>query len=385
MPNRGINFLDSSKLRAEVKGRNSGEKISTVVLDRVRLEDGSFRTYIKCCCGYPGRDGVCDRAVLAAEEGGAAHVFELFPICRRSSSWRLQYPLDVEFEVPSIREASVGGATEVRAELGLAATGTLLPMVAIGRSAGRPKKEPNARQSKYSLLQKSSATRATVNNLGNLVYLPTDKCSACGQQGHDSRTCRGKGFIKSSVDRVVAAIYREREQDINAAAVEDAALNARLAARVYTDTDPVDHTQDTSDTMHENDAGKPADADSQVDVGGLEAAEDEEADPDGNDSDSEVIVGSDEDSEEAADDRCDYRAFYDTLGGSTMMRGGFSYKKNCRENRTKPVQCARCMKDHHTLCFKKADQWNDQDTRELRSLTKDQTLCWECYQDDEEI
>ena len=77
------------------------------------------------------------------------------------------------------------------------------------------------------------------------------------------------------------------------------------------------------------------------------------------------------------------RHFYEGLAGSEQLRVNFMYKRNCKDNRTKPVQCAVCMKDHHTLCFKRADQWNnDQDMAQMRKLHKGQTLCWECYDDD---
>lgn len=384
MPNRGIKFMDESMLWAEVKGRNSAEKSSMCVLERILLADGSYRTRIKCDCGYAGRDGFCDHAVHTSEMGGGCHVFELFPVCKRTESWKLQYPLNVEFGVPSIREASAGSAAEVRAELGLSAGGTLLPMVAIGRLKGRPKKQLNMRVSKYTLLQKSSAQRAKVNGLGNLIYVPTDKCSMCQQQGHDARTCRGKGFIKASVDRAVAAIYRQREQDVVEAGYA-AAADARLSARMYQNTDPVDHTQDP-DVDHSDDEPSAGTNDGDRAPSGGNGDDLRAPGPHIIDDPRPLEIDHDsgDDSDAAADDRCDYRDFYETIGGSIQLRANFTYKKNCRENRTKPVQCAVCMKDHHSLCFKRADQWNnDQDTAGMRGLAKGQSLCWECYEDDE--
>jgi hypothetical protein len=81
----------------------------------------------------------------------------------------------------------------------------------------------------------------------------------------------------------------------------------------------------------------------------------------------------------AADDRCDYRSFYQGIGGSKRMRARFMYEDNCRDSTVAPVECATCNKLHHAKCYGKADEWSNIDTNELRGMATGESLCCACY------
>ncbi len=215
-----------------------------------------------------------------------------------------------------------------------------------------------------------------MNNLGKLFYLPTGTCGICKQHGHDSRTCRGKGFVRATVDECLAAVYAQME--------ERARTSAGVAAAAGEDHEPpvLDHTQDEVSEEHTNTEDTDTEAEDDEREGNDEVVEEvlEQREP-------EVVLEEEnteehEDDDEDQDQDCDYRSFYESLGGSDRMRSGFDYATECQGRAHAVVECASCNASHHRHCFLKADCWNQMDTITHRRLPQGSSICWSCYSDE---
>lgn len=200
-----IQWLDGNiKMHAIVQSRNGGPSVECRI-QRVQtvLANGKqfIRMIAECQCGYPTRDGVCDHAVHIGDTGQAFNPMHLFPYCRTTECWREQYPLDSTFAQPTEMEMLDITGCDVRGEAGLVLDDMIVPVVAMKRSKGRPAKLK--RQDKYTLAQKAKPTRVELTSLGELIEVPKNKCRLCGQIGHKSTTCRGRGFVQSITNSII--------------------------------------------------------------------------------------------------------------------------------------------------------------------------------------
>ena len=186
-------------------------------MDRIQLADGTWRAVVDCDCGYPEREGgECDHAIWMAEVGGAFEETEVFRVSERTSSWRLQYSWDIKFEVPSLQSLVGVDASGLRSKLELQDGDQVLPMLAVAQGRGRPKEL--GRQDRFSMVDKANPMRPTLGALGQLVYVPKNRCSLCGQPGHNARQCVAQGLVKGMVNECISAIYEERAKKQRATA-----------------------------------------------------------------------------------------------------------------------------------------------------------------------
>jgi hypothetical protein len=130
-------------MKGKVQKRSDAEK--SVVCELIRVSDD--RVIAECECGFSMRDGPeCDHAVLLAQQGGKAHIIELYPYRSRTAAWQLQYPLDYKPKMPTetdMEDMSTTDAVHLREESGVGTYGEsqLMAVVAMKRNRGRPSKK----------------------------------------------------------------------------------------------------------------------------------------------------------------------------------------------------------------------------------------------------
>ena len=233
----------------------------------------------------------------------------------------------------------------------------------------------NARASKYTLKQKASKTRAKVNNLGKLIYVPSTYCGACHQQGHDARTCRGKGYIKATVDKVVADIYEHRDQIAREKAQAGAAAEDE-AADEPADDSLGDSPGDFGNGEEELVTDSPGDS-------GIDEEQPVSDSP--GDSLDHMQDHADEEDDEEADPTaiCDYGAFYERQAKfyerTTSELPPAYHIATCQNSQETPVPCWRCKADHHRDCFLKADQYSEEHVVRQRTFGQEESLCFQCF------
>ena len=85
-------------------------------------------------------------------------------------------------------------------------------MMAMKRTKGRPSADQFKRHDKYALAKKARTTRIKIDSLGALLTVIKNKCSNCGQAGHDKANCRGTGFVQAIADKMVVAIHNAQQK-----------------------------------------------------------------------------------------------------------------------------------------------------------------------------
>jgi hypothetical protein len=211
-----VEWLDGNvRLKGRVSKRSDAE--ASVVCCLVRV--GPNRVECECECKYASRDGMgCDHGMLLAQQGGKAHVLELVPFRMTTEAWKLQYPQDYSYASPTdsdMVQAIGKGGQVVRTEAGVGAfeETQLLPVMAMKRQRGRPSKDDFARMDPHRAKAAAATLRPTLNAIGELVLIEKNKCGKCGQRGHSTLKCQGRGFVASLVDRNVSAVYRAKQAE----------------------------------------------------------------------------------------------------------------------------------------------------------------------------
>lgn len=210
-----VQWLDGNvRMKGRVTKRSDAE--SSVVCRLIRVGDN--RVECECECGYSRRDGMgCDHGMLLAQQGGKAHTTELVPFRMTTEAWKLQYPLTYVPGMPNdsdMADAVDGAGAVVRAEAGLAALGQvqLMAVLAMKRQRGRPTKDSFKRMDPHAVKTAASKERPTLNAVGDLAMIRKNKCGKCGQVGHTSLKCQGRGYIASLVDMEVTKEYQRRKE-----------------------------------------------------------------------------------------------------------------------------------------------------------------------------
>ena len=131
--------------------------------------------------------------------GGRYHITELVPWRYTTACWKMQYLLDVPdadtsfMHAPSEMDLAAVTGTDVWNEMGLSKNTTLLPVVTVPRARGRPSLKDGKRVSIYNH-KSSNKYKAKINSIGELFHVEKRQCTGCGQYGHASKTCQGRGY-----------------------------------------------------------------------------------------------------------------------------------------------------------------------------------------------
>lgn len=123
---------------------------------------------------------------------------------------------DVDFMMaPSEEEITACDGKSVFEEMHVLPSTQLLPLIAVGRPKGRPSKKDGKRVNPYNF-KTAVKQKPKVNTIGELFYVEKTQCKRCGQFGHASGTCQGKGYVTALADGIQANIYKERSERASA-------------------------------------------------------------------------------------------------------------------------------------------------------------------------